>query len=38
VNGENALFNERLRPDLREQLALGHQMPGATDERHQDVV
>ena len=38
VTDKNAFLDERFRPDLRKQLAFGHQMTGSTDERHQHAV
>jgi hypothetical protein len=38
MNGKNALFDERVGPDLREQFRFCNQPPGVTKERDQYVV
>jgi hypothetical protein len=38
VHGENALFDERLRPDQIEEFALGQQPPRVADQSKQDFV
>ena len=38
MNRENALFDERVRPDQFQELAFGEQAPGISDQREQYVV
>jgi hypothetical protein len=37
VDGEIALFHERIRPDLGDQFVLGHQAPGPLGQGHQQL-